>query len=79
VGLAIESPAAHRLPHPPQCIVTGSRQEAREKLALLALSLPRPERKAQEGEAHMGMPFGAVAVLAVNDLRVLRMHRQSAF
>jgi len=76
VCLAIESPASHLLSHPPQGIITGSRQEAREELVMLAVSLPRPEREAQEGEAHMRMLLGAVAVLAVHNLRLVRMHRQ---
>ena len=66
--LPVKSPPAYRLPHPLQGRLTGSRQEAREELILLAVSLPRPEREAQEGEAHMRMLLGAVAVLAVHDL-----------
>jgi hypothetical protein len=78
VGLASESPAPYRLPHPPQDSVAGSRQEARNELVVLAVSLPRPERESQEGEAHMRRLFGAVAVLAVGDLRLVRVHREPA-
>ena len=75
VCLAIESPAAHRLTHPLQGIITG-RQEAREELVLLAVSLFRPGGESQEGEADVRMLCDAIAVLAVNNLLFNGMHRQ---
>ena len=78
VGLAIESPPAHRLAHPLQSIRTGSREEAGEEPAVMAVSLPRPKREAEKGEAHVRMLLIAIAVLAVHDLRFVRVHRQPA-
>lgn len=75
--LAIDSLAAHRLAHPPQGIITGSRQESREEPVLVAPDLPWTECEFQEGVAYIRISFGVV-VLAVRDLRFLDMHRQPA-
>ena len=78
VGLAIETPPAHRLAHPLQSIRTGSREEAGEEPAVMAVSLPRSKGEAEEGKAHVWILLIAIAVLAVNDLRFVRVHRQPA-
>src|SRR3954454_13565101 len=78
VGLATESPPAHRLPHPLQSIRTCPREEAREEPVVMAASLPWPKREAEKGEAHVRILLIAIAVLAVHDLRFVRVHRQPA-
>jgi hypothetical protein len=76
--LAMNAPAAHRLPHPLQGIDAHSRQKIGEDPVLIVSGPPRPKRKAEERELHVRPGCGTFAVLAVDHLRFLRMHRQPA-
>ena len=66
-------------PHPLQGIGAHPRQEIGKCLLLTVDGLPRPKRESEEREVHMRIGCGSVAVLAVHDLRFLRMHRQPTF
>src|SRR5688500_11825152 len=74
--LPVQSPPAYRLPHPLQGRITGSRKEAGEDLLLPARRLSRPKGKAKERKADMRMASNTLGVLAVHDLRFVRMDCQ---
>src|SRR5208283_441071 len=76
--LTMNAPAPYRLSHTLQGIGTHSRQKVREDPVLTASGLSRPKREAEKREMHMRIACGTVAVLAVDHLRLLRMHRQPA-
>src|ERR1044071_3302317 len=67
--LAWNAPASHHLPHALHCIRAYTRQETGKYPALLAHSLPWPKSEAKKGELHIWKELGAIAVLAIHDLR----------
>jgi len=75
-GLSINAPAPHRLPHTLQGIRTHTRQKTGEHPVLSASRLPGPKCEAEEREVYVWIRCSTFTVLAVDHLRLLRMHRQ---
>jgi hypothetical protein len=75
----VSAPAPYHLPHALQGISTHSRQKIGKPPVLTADGSPWPKREAEEREVYMRIGCCTVAVLAIDHLRLLRMHRQPAF
>jgi hypothetical protein len=77
--LTIQPPPSHRRRHLLQGICAYARQETGEYPARVADGLSRPKREAKKCEVYMRVRLSAIAVLSIDDLRLLRVHHQSAF
>ena len=73
-----EVPTSHLLPHPRRCRIAHRRYEADEVLTPSILCPTRAKRVPQEGELLRGILPRPVVILAVDDVRLLRMDVQPA-
>ena len=71
-------PTSHRLSHPRRCRIAHRRREVDEVLTPPILRPTRAKRVPQEGELLRGILPRPVVILAVDDVRLLRMDLQPA-
>src|SRR5262245_10142026 len=76
--LAGQRPLGNLLSHPRLGLAAGAGQEARKEFSRAILRPARPKRKAEEGKLHRGIVAPAIAVLAVDNPRLVRMQLQPA-
>ncbi len=76
--LAGQMPLGDLLPHPLLGRAARPGQEARKEFSRAVLRPPRPKRKAQEGKLNRGIVAPAIAVLAVDNPRLVRVQLQPA-
>src|SRR5450755_1315491 len=74
----MQIPASNLLPDRPHRFVGNSRTEIDEELPLPILRSPRPKRVAQKIELLVRICPSPVIILAIDDLRLLRMKFQPA-
>ena len=73
-----QMPLGDLLPHPLLGRAARPRQEACEEFPCAVLRPPWSEREAQEGKLNRGIVARAIAVLAVDNPRLVRMQLQAA-
>jgi len=78
VAPSMQGPSPDRLPDCFQCLRTGCRQERDRVLIAVPYRLPRPERIAEKVERLVRKVASPVRVLAVDELRLLRVQSELA-
>src|SRR5512132_4405980 len=78
VSAVVQRPASHRLSDRFPSLVAGRGTERDADPTLPSSRQPRPECIAEEVELAVGIVTASILILAVDDLRLLRMKRQPA-